>query len=300
MVHTVLLRAWMVEVSRKNGDLLRKEAKLMKLMWKSGLMVLCCMLLPWTAQAGGLFQNRTQGPVVLLGEVQSYGDYELKAAFFNTFADKLNEKLQSYQVQVINRGNVTNESVGNARSAEDNMLSRIHMDVIVHGHQFEYGFANSQLKHYADTVVGRAAFYDEEKVKSWQKAINEPYYLSADLQEPARQIAQKYGATELLFVNNKDVDVRLKGTVFATRTERETRGKKMRSRLDYYLIHVDTGLVYEGHCENTKTAQMMNFLIVKSGKGMNVDEMLNAIMETQTEDIAKEVAKKGLKAVSPK
>ena len=68
--------------------------------------------------------------------------------------------------------------------------------------------------------------------------------------------------------------------------------------MDYYLIHAQNGHVYEGHCEINKTAQMMNFAIVKSGKGMNVDEMLNAVMTVQTKTIAEDVAKHGLKAVN--
>ena len=43
---------------------------------------------------------------------------------------------------------------------------------------------------------------------------------------------------------------------------------------------------------------MMNFGIVQSGKGMNVDEMLNAVMKVQTKEIAEDVAEKGLKAVT--
>ena len=264
-------------------------------------LLLCCLMLPYSGvQAGGLFSHHTAGPVILLGEVQSYGDYELKPDFFNTFADKLSQQLQNQKISVINRGSVTNESGRHdtSQSSEDQMLSIIHMDAIVHGHQFEYGYATAKLKHYADAHVGRAHFYDDEKVKAWHNQPHLVYRLSPDLQEKAQQIANKYGATDLLFVNDKDVDVRLKGTVFATRTERETRGKKMKTKMDYYLIHAQNGHVYEGHCEINKTAQMMNFAIVKSGKGMNVDEMLNAVMTVQTKTIAEDVAKHGLKAVN--
>ena len=61
----------------------------------------------------------------------------------------------------------------------------------------------------------------------------------------------------MLFVNLKDFDVRLKHSIFATHTERETKGKKLSASLDYYLVNARTGRVYEKHLENKKTAQMV-------------------------------------------
>ena len=269
--------------------------------WKLSVLFFCCLLFPlMNIQAAGLFQHRTSGPVILIGEIQSYGDYELKPVFFNTFADRLNHQLQNRKVAVIDRGNVTNEAGRHDWNGtpEDRQLSQIHMDAIVHGHQFEYGYATAKLKRYADEKVGRAHFYDDAKTKEWHERDRETYRLSPELQPVIQQIADKYGATDILFVNDKDIDVRLKGTVFASKTERETRGKKMKARLDYYLVNASTGVVYEGHFENKKTAQMMNFGIVQSGKGMNVDEMLNAVMKVQSEEVAEDVVKNGLKAVS--
>lgn len=251
-------------------------------------------------QAAGLFQHHTMGPVVLIGEVQSYGDYESKLDILNTFADKLNQQMQAKKVNVINRRDVTNEAGRHDANStlEGEKLSQIHMDAIVRGHQFEYGYATAKLKRYADIHIGRAHFYDDAKVQEWRKRDKETYHLSPEMQSAAQEIAIKYGATDILFVNAKDIDVRLKGTVFASKTERETRGKKMKAKIDYYLVHANTGVVYEGHLENSKSAQMMNFGIVQSGKGMNVDEMLNAVMKVQTKEIAEDVAEKGLKAVT--
>lgn len=269
--------------------------------WKIGLLFFSCLLMPLlNIQAAGLFQHHAAGPVILIGEVQSYGDYESKSNIFNTFADQLNQQLQTKKITVINRGDMTNEAGRHDANGtpEDEELSQIHMDAIVHGHQFDYGYAAAKLKRYADAHVGRAHFYDDEKIKEWQKRDKETYRLSPEMQSAAQTIAAKYGATDILFVNAKDIDVRLKGTVFASKTERETRGKKMKAHLDYYLIHANTGIVYEGHLENSKSAQMMNFGIVQSGKGMNVDEMLNAVMKVQTKEIAEDIAEKGLKAVT--
>ena len=42
-----------------------------------------------SVSAAGLFHNAGSGPRIFIGEVQSYGDYELKREAFDTFADKL-------------------------------------------------------------------------------------------------------------------------------------------------------------------------------------------------------------------
>lgn len=50
--------------------------------WKLSVLFFCCLLFPlMNIQAAGLFQHRTSGPVILIGEIQSYGDYELKPVF---------------------------------------------------------------------------------------------------------------------------------------------------------------------------------------------------------------------------
>ena len=101
----------------------------------------------------------------------------------------------------------------------------------------------------------------------------------------------------MLFVNLKDFDVRLKHSIFATHTERETKGKKLSASLDYYLVNARTGRVYEKHIENKKTAQMVNFGLGKTGKGMDVDTLLGEVMETSAKDIAADVKKHGLDEV---
>ena len=83
----------------------------------------------------------------------------------------------------------------------------------------------------------------------------------------------------------------------STHTERETKGKKLSASLDYYLVNARTGRVYEKHIENKKTAQMVNFGLGKTGKGMDVDTLLGEVMETSAKDIADDVKKHGLDEV---
>lgn len=252
-----------------------------------------------SVSAAGLFHNAGSGPRIFIGEVQSYGDYELKREAFDTFADKLYQNMTAKNFQVVSRADMTNEAGRHdeGNSEEDTKLSVIHMDAIIHGHWFEHGEAAAKLVRYADAAMGRKYFYDDVRIENWRKQSGVPYRLSPAVAQQAEQIAQTYGAQYMLFVNLKDVDVRLKHTMFASRTERETRGKKVTAVVDYYLLNTANGKVFEGHCENKKTAQLMNFAIVKNGKGMNVDEMLNQVMAAQVEDIVADLNKNGMKAV---
>lgn len=247
------------------------------------------------AQAAGLFGGPS-GSAVFVGEVQSYGDYKLKADACATFVDKLADALRQQGIAVSGRADLTNEegrhdAIGSGDEAAK--LSEVHMDAIVHGHQFDRGYTAAKLAHYADLTMGRAYFHQEDRLAAWKKST-QTYRLSPEKQRTAAAIAGKYGAKYLLFVNLKDFDVRLKHSIFATHTERETKGKKLSASLDYYLVNAQTGRVYEKHIENKKTAQMINFGLGKTGKGMDVDTLLGEVMETSAKDIAVDVKKHGL------
>lgn len=265
-----------------------------------GLLAFVFFLAATPAEAG--FLQQSGGDKVMLAEVQSYGDYELKPSFFQTLADKLAQLLSDQQIPMVyrNSADVTNESGRHNTadaSVDDETLSRIHMDAIVRGHQFNYGFAAAKLIRYADAAVGRKHFYDDAAVKAWREQPTQLYHLTPAVQDQAQRVAKQNGAKYLLFVNVRDVDVRLKHTMFATHTERETRGKKMKAALDYYIVNTETGKVYEGHCDNKKTAQMLNLAIVQTGKGMSVDEMLNQVMEAQAGDVTNDFCRNGFPAV---
>ena len=70
----------------------------MQISWKNVFLLAALLFaLPLTgtpAQAAGLFGDTPAGDSVFVGEVQSYGDYELKADACATFVDKLAEALR--------------------------------------------------------------------------------------------------------------------------------------------------------------------------------------------------------------
>lgn len=257
------------------------------------LAVCCfCALSVRPAEAGALFQK--QGSLIFLGEVQSYGDDELKSVFFDTFADKLSAALAEQGLSYTGSADLTNEAGRHQATGADGEaadLSEIHMDAIVHGHQYDRGETAAKLAHYADAVMGRGYFHDEDRLKAWRSQPDATYPLAPEKQRLAKVIADRHGAKYLLFVNLKDVDVRLKHGIFATHTERETKGKKMKSSLDYYLVNAETGRVYEHHFEDKKTAQLLNFGLGQTGKGMAVDTLLGEVLEAQAKALAKDLAK---------
>lgn len=278
---------------------LRVQRRLWRRLW-IGVLALSLLFLPTGAEAAGLFQKAGGTHEIFLGEVQSYGDTELKKEYFDTFADKLSEALRDAGFDTIANLDMTNEAgrheaSGSASEAES--LSELHMDAIVHGHQYDRAYTAAKLAHYADRVMGRAYFADDAKLDAWRKQPELPYRLSPDKQDLAVRLAAKYQAKYLLFVNLKNVDVRLKHGIFATHTDRETKGKKMQSQLDYYLVRGTDGKVYEGHIEDKKSAQMIDFGLGKTGKDMNVDTLLNQVLEVQAREITEDMAKRGLPAL---
>lgn len=261
---------------------------------------LCLLALPRGTEAAGLFRQGGGTCDVFIGEVQSYGDDELRKPYFDTLADKLAGALRTAQIQTAANADMTNEGgrhEANGATGEAASLSELHMDAIVHGHQYDRGNTAAKLAHYADRVMGRAYFADEEKVDAWHKQTQLPYRLSSDKQDLAMRLAAEHQARFLLFVNIKDVDVRLKHGIFASHTGRETRGKKMTSTIDYYLVRGTDGKVYEGHIEDKKSAQLINFGLGKTGKGMNVDTMLSEVFEQQAKEIVLDIQKNGFPAL---
>ena len=251
-----------------------------------------------SGEAAGLFANHS-GSQIYLAEVQSYGESELKPDYQATLADKIADQLRQKGLSVSAALDVTNESgrhdaIGTA--GDQAALSEIHMDAIIHGHTFDRGYAAPKLAHYADQTLGRAYFHDEARIENWQKS-NVPYRLGSKCQAEAERIAAARGAQMLLFVNIRDVDVRLKHSIFASHTDKDTRGKKLMTQLDYYIWDARSGRVYEGTSEIKKTAQLVNFGLGQSGKGMDIDVLVNVVMDAQAKKLADDLMKQGLPAL---
>lgn len=265
-----------------------------------GAVVLLAALLMGSGQlqAAGLF-GQNAGPQIFLAEVQSYGESELKPDYQQTFAEKIADHLRQNGLNVIAASDMTNEAGRHAAlgdAHEQAIVSELHMDAIIHGHRFDRGYAAPKLAHYADQTMGRAYFHEDERIAAWAKS-KVPYRLTPAQQDVAQRFAAQQGADMLLFINMKDVDVRLKHSIFASSTDTSTRGKKIISQLDYYLFDASSGRVYEGSCNAKKTAQLVNFGLGQTGKGMDVDALLNLVMEAQAKALSEDLKNQGLAAL---
>ena len=138
----------------------------MQISWKNVFLLAALLFaLPLTgtpAQAAGLFGGTQAGDSVFVGEVQSYGDYELKADACATFVDKLAEALRQQGIAVSGRADLTNEegrhdAIGSGDEAAE--LSEIHMDAIVHGHQFDVKYTYEALARCAAARGADAALF---------------------------------------------------------------------------------------------------------------------------------------------
>lgn len=88
---------------------LRVQRRLWRRLW-IGVLALSLLFLPTGAEAAGLFQKAGGTHEIFLGEVQSYGDTELKKEYFDTFADKLSEALRDAGFDTIANMDMTNEA----------------------------------------------------------------------------------------------------------------------------------------------------------------------------------------------
>lgn len=177
------------------------------------------------------------------------------------------------------------------------------MDAIANGHLYRREYANAQMIRYGDSVKGKAYYQDDEKTAQRRKLEGKPYDLSSNITQMAIELGNKYNVDYLLFVNVRDADVfRKTGGIFgasitAEEMEKGMRGKKVTFELEYYLVNVKTGKVYEGQNAQKKTALMRNVVIGRQGQMANANQLLTDILKDQAQQIVKGLETKGLKTV---
>ena len=72
------------------------------------------------------------------------------------------------------------------------------------------------------------------------------------------------------------------------------RGKTIAIEMEYYLVNAKTGYVYDGFSRESKTANMINAIIVQGGKNMPVNVLFQRVMEEQVKKVVKDMGNKGL------
>ena len=237
-------------------------------------------------------------PTLLLAEVDCYGEREMRPEFFKTLWECMAERLQMAKKMPF-RPNLSrmNEGMGMSEGPDDDAFHTIHMDAIAHGALYRRENASAEMAHYADYLYGRDYFWDEEKTKLRMQRLGKPYRLGRETEVLMKKVAEKYGADYLLFCNLWDVNTELKKSIFNARTSPAERAKKLQLEMDYYLVNVRTGMVYEGHNTTSKRGQIMNILFGKYGKGATVQQLLQVMFEVQAEITVKDIYGKGRRAL---
>ncbi len=262
------------------------------------LILALCFCSTTIAAAAPFDKGAADRPTILLAEVACYGEREMRPEFFQTLWECLAEELQNAKEQsFVPNFSRMNEGLANEKNSNNDVFSLIHMDAIAHGAMYRRENAAASMARYADKLYGREYFWDEKKMAARRARLGKPYKLTVEVETAMREAAARYGADYLLFCNLWDVHTELKKSIFnATATPAE-RAKKLQLEMDYYLINVHTGKVYEGHNTTSKRGQIINILFGKYGKGATVQQLLQVMFEKQAEQTVQDIYGKGKKAL---
>ena len=124
-----------------------------------------------------------------------------------------------------------------------------------------------------------------------QQIILRDYGIDISLEE-LKQYAMENNLEYLLFCNVSHIEVWLKNILFSQNDFE--RGKTIAIEMEYYLVNAKTGYVYDGFSRESKTANMINAIIVQGGKNMPVNVLFQRVMEEQVKKVVKDMGNKGL------
>lgn len=244
--------------------------------------------------AEAAFERNSGAPKILLAEVAGYGQFELKPEFMANFYDVIREKLQE-NFSVASRMTLINEN-----SEEDEIFSTIHMDAIAHSHLYRREFANVKMTRYGDSIFGKEYYQNPTKTAARLKLEGKPYRLTPEISDIVFELGEKYGVDYMLFCNVRDADVwRKTGGIFgASPSTYDLRGKRVKIEMEYYLVNVKSGKVFEGQNTQKRTSLTTNILIGKYGDNYTVGDMVNYVLQDQASKLVKNILKRGVKAVA--
>ena len=247
------------------------------------------------SSANAAFESNADKPRILLGEVDSYGEYQLRTDFLQTFYETISAKLsESKKFRVENH--IKNFEMP---TEEDNLLSTIHMDAIANGRLYRRELASVKMMRYGDSIRSKQYYQDDAKTAERLKLKGKPYSLTPKIFEEVQTLANEYNVDYMLFCNVVEADIwRKTGGIFATHND-GTYGKDRRMTIEilYYLINTKTGQVYEGQYKNKRTSLISNIIIGKAGDRLTVSQMVKDILDKQAEELANDAIKNGLNKI---
>lgn len=254
---------------------------------KSLMRVLCLLMLCGVAYSpaalaapfGGGFSSA--GVASAIGEVACHGEDELEDQFMTGLRDAYADAFNGSE----------KFSLRSPAPAPE-LMTTVHRDVIVHGHYYNRGRSDAELIRYANTVLGKNYRPTDEEYKALRKKAGTPYKLSPQVAYDLKQYANAEGIRYFLFCNISHIEVWLKNILFSA--NKYDSGKSMAVELEYYLVDARTGYVYDGFSRESKTANMINAIVITGGKNMPSNVLFQRIMEEQVKDVVKDMGNDGL------
>lgn len=254
---------------------------------KSLMRVLCLLMLCGVAYSpaalaapfGGGFSSA--GVASAIGEVACHGEDELEDQFMTGLRDAYADAFNGSE----------KFSLRSPAPAPE-LMTTVHRDAIVHGHYYNRGRSDAELIRYANTVLGKNYRPTDEEYKALRKKAGTPYKLSPQVAYDLKQYATAEGIRYFLFCNISHIEVWLKNILFSA--NKYDSGKSMAVELEYYLVDARTGYVYDGFSRESKTANMINAIVITGGKNMPSNVLFQRIMEEQVKDVVKDMGNDGL------
>lgn len=249
------------------------------------LLVAFMLCICFTSDTHAAFQMAKEGaPGLAVCEVNCYGENALRQEYFFTFEEMLIENLQnSKKFQMEDKQTFTPVLPDGTNVQLDTFFKELHQHSIINGKSFMKEEANIELVHYWDAHPG-------------EKSVKDTYLLKGDFKDKVKHLAAQNNVKYLVFCNLKDVDVQAKTHTLGAGIK-DLDGLKIRVDMDYYLINAETGLIYEGHSFTDKTAEVRNFILIQTGKTIEVQELVTAMLKAQAKRACDDICSKGLSMV---
>ena len=268
------------------------------------LIFVVTMFFAFSANAEKKPFSHNEGIGIYVGEINCYGEHEIKNDFLFEFKSQLKSALEDFESKgklhtIWSDGQVDENNVADFFDVikYDTVLQNVHMDAICYGPRFNIADANVKMIKYAEKALGEDYFWDDDKLAARKKMVGKPYRISEKMTTVAKTIGEEYQADYLLFCNLVDADIQLKNSIFNANTPLNEKPKQITVVSFFYLIDTKTGLVYEGYNLSDKTAQILN-LLGQYGKNYDAHALLQCMFEVHSKRIVEDICNAGQKILS--
>lgn len=239
----------------------------------------------WTPPMEAAFEQvNTDAPGLAVCEVNCYSEYSLRQEYFYTLEQYLIEELQtSKKFRVEDKLSFTPTLADGSVIDLDQFFKELHQHAIINGKNFQQEEANPEFAEYWELHPGK-------------KSTKEAYILDQDFKHKVAYLGKQNNVKYLVFCNLKFVDVKVSSHTMLSAIE-SIKGLKIKVDMDYYLVNTENGIVYEGNSITDKGTQLLNFILIKTGKAIDIQQLVEAMLKAQAKRASEDICSKGLSMV---